>query len=114
MRTEADLTYSNVAEAAGVQERTVFRHFPTKADLETGLWDWIIQNLTFADFRARNEDFLNFIRQVGELATDRTQPPDQPLDFDMLYRVVAETGQPVIGPPMTEDEAAKIVVTAQQ
>ena len=61
-----------------------------------------------------NEDFLNFIRRVGEPATDRTQAPDQPLDFDMLYRVAAETGQPVIGPPMTEDEAAMIVAAAEQ
>jgi len=55
-----------------------------------------------------NEDFLNFIRQVGEPATNHAQPPDQPLDFDMLYKVAAETGQPVIGPPMTADEAAMI------
>jgi mannose-6-phosphate isomerase-like protein (cupin superfamily) len=55
-----------------------------------------------------NEDFLNFIRQVGEPAMNRIQPPDQPLDFDMLYKVAAETGQPVIGPPMTEAEAAMI------
>ena len=61
-----------------------------------------------------NEDFLNYIRQVGEPATNRTQPPDQPLDFDMLFRVAAETGQPVIGPPMTEDEAAMIVSASVQ
>jgi AcrR family transcriptional regulator len=58
METGADLTYSNVAEAAGVQQRTVYRYFPTKADLEAGLWSWIIENLTHADFRARNEDEL--------------------------------------------------------
>jgi hypothetical protein len=61
-----------------------------------------------------NEDFLNFIRQVGEPATNRVQPPDQPLDFDMLYRVAGETGQPVIGPPMTEDEAAAIASAAEK
>jgi mannose-6-phosphate isomerase-like protein (cupin superfamily) len=61
-----------------------------------------------------NEDFLNYIRQVGEPATNRTQPPDQPLDFDMLFRVAAETGQPVIGPPMTEDEAATILAASVQ
>ena len=58
METGADLTYSNVAEVAGVQERTVYRHFPTKADLEAGLWDWIIEHLTHADFKARSEDEL--------------------------------------------------------
>jgi AcrR family transcriptional regulator len=58
MKTGADLTYSNVAEAAGVQERTVYRHFPTRADLETGLWDWIIEHLTHVNFGARSEDEL--------------------------------------------------------
>jgi AcrR family transcriptional regulator len=58
METGADLTYSLVAEAAGVQQRTVYRHFPTKADLEAGLWGWIIEHLTHADFGARGEDEL--------------------------------------------------------
>jgi AcrR family transcriptional regulator len=58
MQTGAELTYSNVAEAADVQQRTVYRHFPTKADLEAGLWDWITEHLTHADMRARNEDEL--------------------------------------------------------
>jgi AcrR family transcriptional regulator len=58
METGADLTYSNVAKASGVQERTVYRHFPTKADLETGLWEWISEHLTRFDFRARSEDEL--------------------------------------------------------
>jgi AcrR family transcriptional regulator len=58
MQTGAELTYSNVAEAGGVQERTVYRHFPTKSDLEAGLWNWIIEHLTYADLAARNEDEL--------------------------------------------------------
>jgi mannose-6-phosphate isomerase-like protein (cupin superfamily) len=61
-----------------------------------------------------NEDFLNFIRQVGVPATNRSEPPDQPLDFDELYRAAAATGQPVIGPPMTEDEAAMIASAAER
>jgi len=61
-----------------------------------------------------NDDFLNFIRQVGVPATNRTQPPDQPLDFDELYRVASATGQLVIGPPMTEAEAAMIVSAAER
>jgi mannose-6-phosphate isomerase-like protein (cupin superfamily) len=61
-----------------------------------------------------NDDFLNFIRQVGVPATDRTQPPDQPLNFDELYKVAAATGQPVIGPPMTEAEAAMIASAAER
>lgn len=58
METGADLTYNAVAEAAGVQQRTVYRHFPTKADLEAGLWGWIIEHLTHADFAARSEEEL--------------------------------------------------------
>jgi AcrR family transcriptional regulator len=74
METGADLTFSNVAEAAGVQERTVYRHFPTKTDLESGLWDWIIQNLTFADFGARNEDELVTAMRTSFLGFDKGAP----------------------------------------
>jgi len=58
MRRGDDLTYASVAAAAGVQERTVYRHFPKKEDLEVALWDWIIQRLTHADFAARDEEQL--------------------------------------------------------
>jgi AcrR family transcriptional regulator len=58
MQSGADLTYTNVATAAGVQERTVYRHFPTKADLEAGLWGWIIANVSHANFDAKSEDEL--------------------------------------------------------
>ena len=33
MHRGADLTYASVAAEAGVQERTVYRHFPKKQDL---------------------------------------------------------------------------------
>jgi AcrR family transcriptional regulator len=58
MQRGADLTYAAVAASAGVQERTVYRHFPTKEDLEAGLWDWIVRHLTHADFSARDEGQL--------------------------------------------------------
>jgi AcrR family transcriptional regulator len=58
MQRGADLTYAAVAAAAEVQERTVYRHFPKKEDLETALWDWIVAHLTHADFAARNEEQL--------------------------------------------------------
>jgi len=58
MQRGADLTYAAVAAAAGVQERTVYRHFPKKEDLETALWDWIVTHLTHADFAARTEEQL--------------------------------------------------------
>jgi len=58
MQRGADLTYAAVAAGAGVQERTVYRHFPKKEDLEAALWDWIVQRLTHADFAARDEEQL--------------------------------------------------------
>lgn len=58
MRQGTDLTYAAVAAAAGVQERTVYRHFPTKEDLAAGLWDWIVAHLTHAYFTASNEEQL--------------------------------------------------------
>ena len=58
MHRGADLTYASVATEAGVQERTVYRHFPKKEDLEAALSDWIVQRLTHADFAARDEEQL--------------------------------------------------------
>jgi AcrR family transcriptional regulator len=58
MRQGTDLTYASVAAEAGVQERTVYRHFPKKEDLEAAVWDWIVQHLTHADFAARDEEQL--------------------------------------------------------
>jgi AcrR family transcriptional regulator len=64
MQTGAELTYSAVAAAAGVQERTVYRYFPTKADLESGLWQWISEHLTHITFRAANEaDLIAAMRE---------------------------------------------------
>ncbi len=59
--------------------------------------------------------FLDFIRQAGVPATDRAVPPrpEQPPDFGALYEVAAATGQPVIGPPMSADEAAAVAAAAQ-
>jgi AcrR family transcriptional regulator len=58
MQSGADLTYGAIARAADVQERTVYRHFPSKADLQTGLWEWITSRLTHTDFSARTTDEL--------------------------------------------------------
>ena len=57
--------------------------------------------------------FLDFIRQVGIPATGRTPPqPEQPPDFEAMYQAAAATGQPVIGPPMSADEAATVAAAA--
>ena len=59
------------------------------------------------------DDFLNFIHQAGVPATDRSQPPTEPLDFDKLFKIAAATGQQVIGPPMTAVEAERIASEAE-
>jgi AcrR family transcriptional regulator len=38
-----DLTFARVAVAAGVPERTVYRHFPTRQDLLTAVYGWVNQ-----------------------------------------------------------------------
>jgi AcrR family transcriptional regulator len=58
MRSGGDLTYAGVAAVADVQERTVYRHFPKKEDLEGALWGWIVERLTHADFTAGTEEEL--------------------------------------------------------
>jgi mannose-6-phosphate isomerase-like protein (cupin superfamily) len=56
------------------------------------------------------EDFLDFIRQAGIPATGPA-PADQP-GLDWLYQVADATGQPVTGPPMTAEEAARILAAS--
>ena len=58
MQQGSELTYHAIAQAAGVQERTVYRHFSTKAELQAGVWEWITSRLTRTDFAARNTDDL--------------------------------------------------------
>lgn len=36
-----EIAMEAIAERAGVQRRTVFRHFPTKADLLAAFWPWL-------------------------------------------------------------------------
>ena len=35
-------------------------------------------------------------------------PPAGPIDLDAAFQMAARTGQPVVGPPMSEEEAAVI------
>jgi mannose-6-phosphate isomerase-like protein (cupin superfamily) len=58
-----------------------------------------------------DDSFLRFIRAVGKPAPNRTLPPGLVLatDMDAAIEAAARTGQPVIGPPMSEEEAALIM-----
>jgi AcrR family transcriptional regulator len=42
-----DLTFAKVARAAGVPERTVYRHFPTREALLTAVFDWANRRIGF-------------------------------------------------------------------
>ena len=56
-----------------------------------------------------DDSFLRFIREAGRPAATRTLPPaGPPADLDAAFQAAARTGQPVIGPPMDEEEAALI------
>ena len=57
-----------------------------------------------------DDSFLRFIRAVGQPAASRTLPSGLVLttDMDAAVEVAARTGQPVVGPPMSEAEAAAV------
>jgi mannose-6-phosphate isomerase-like protein (cupin superfamily) len=56
-----------------------------------------------------DDSFARFIREAGRPAASRTLPPGgQPADLDAAFEVAARTGQPVVGPPMSGEEAARI------
>lgn len=46
------LTFASVAAAAGIPERTLYRHFPTREALLSGLFDWANRELGLAGDRA--------------------------------------------------------------
>src|SRR4249920_3610861 len=43
-----ELTFAKVAAAAGVPERTIYRHFPTRQDLLTAVFDCANERIGFA------------------------------------------------------------------
>jgi hypothetical protein len=51
--------------------------------------------------------FLTFIRAVG-VPGGQDRPDPATLDFDAMNTVAAQTGQPVLGPPLSAEEAAAI------
>jgi mannose-6-phosphate isomerase-like protein (cupin superfamily) len=51
-------------------------------------------------------DFLNFIRAVGAAAS-MPRPDLAAMNFETMNAVAAETGQPVLGPLMSADEAKR-------
>jgi AcrR family transcriptional regulator len=95
MQHGADLTYAAVAAAAEVQERTVYRHFPRKEDLEAALWDWIVAHLTHADFAARDEEQLAAAMRESFAGFDAGAPLIQAMLHSPQGLAVRQRQQPV-------------------
>jgi len=55
--------------------------------------------------------FLNFIKEVGVPAS-QAKPDMASMDFAAMNEIAGETGQPVLGPPMTIEEADRIARAA--
>ena len=54
------------------------------------------------------DSFLTFIRRVG-IPCDQPRPDPASLDYPAMNNVAGETGTPVLGPPMPEEEARAII-----
>jgi Cupin domain len=54
------------------------------------------------------DSFLVFIRRIG-IPCDQPQPDPASLDYAAMNHVAGETGQPVLGPPMPQEEARAII-----
>ena len=60
-----DLTFARVATAAGVPERTVYRHFPTREALLTAVFEWANRRIGFDGRRpSTGDDTVELVRRV--------------------------------------------------
>ena len=59
-----EFSFAAIAKEAGVKERTVYRHFPTKAALIESLWDWFQKRVDYGDFARTEEELLAKPQQI--------------------------------------------------
>jgi mannose-6-phosphate isomerase-like protein (cupin superfamily) len=59
-----------------------------------------------------DSSFLDFIRAIGVPAT-QPRPEFASMDLPAMNAIAGQTGQPVVGPPMSVDEAAAIVAAGR-
>lgn len=57
-QSPAGLSFGAIAREAGVQERTVYRHFPTKDALMAALWQWLDPRIGARSFPASEADLV--------------------------------------------------------
>src|SRR5688500_10141186 len=62
-RNEA-LTFANVAEAAGVPERTVYRHFPSREALLAAVFDWANARIGLSKPAETEAERVELVRRV--------------------------------------------------
>jgi len=62
--TPDDIPMEAIARAAGVQRRTVFRHFPAKSDLLAAFWPWLNERIGAAPTPGALADLLDGPREV--------------------------------------------------
>jgi len=53
-----EFSFAEIAAEAGVKERTVYRHFPSKGALIAGLCEWYQQRVRYGDFARTEADLL--------------------------------------------------------
>jgi AcrR family transcriptional regulator len=58
-----NFSHESIAKAAGMGARTVYRHFPDRAELLQALW-LKVRDRTQTKFPAREEDVVSFIRSI--------------------------------------------------
>lgn len=59
-----EMTFSAISREAGVQERTVYRHFATKGDLLDALWDALDPRIGTGSFPNSEADLVEAPRRV--------------------------------------------------
>jgi hypothetical protein len=68
-----EVTFSALAKAAQVSERTVYRHFPNKEELDQAFWWWVNKQIGMTHYPETPEELLSMPPVVFE-GFDRYEP----------------------------------------
>lgn len=64
LRRGEELTFANVAAAASVPERTVYRHFPSREALLAAVYDWANERIGFHERPTDAEGMAQLVRRM--------------------------------------------------